>query len=344
MAEKVSIGIVGGTGYTGLELCRLLECHSLVKITDLFSKAAAGKSVGELYPHLLSLKDIIYQAFDPMAIPTHLDVLFLAMPHGESHAFMPDLLKLAQIHQIKIVDLSADFRLSEVSQFETYYQLTHKSPELLNEIVYGLPEKYRKEIRSSLCVATPGCYATAVILGLLPLSLKGYLSKTIIVDAKSGVSGAGKGLKPNLMFCESNEHFSAYNTGVHRHIPEMEAEVGVKVFFSPHLVPMSRGILVTMYVRNESNLSQAEVDEVFESATKDEPFLHYQGQKYPSTQWVTGSNNCQISSIVKGEYIVVFSCIDNIVKGSGGQAVQCMNLMMGWEETLGLQGLVPFYL
>lgn len=341
---KISVGIVGGTGYTGLELCRLLSIHPHVTITHVYSQASAGQTVGEIYPHLTGLKTLTYHAFDPSDLAPSLDVLFLALPHAKTHAIMPQLLQTARQNHTKVIDLSADFRLSDATLFESYYETTHESPELLTQIPYGLPEKYRAAIGQVDCVATPGCYATAVILGLLPLAKAGKLTDTVIVDAKSGVSGAGKGLKGNLMYCEANEHFSTYGTGTHRHTAEMEKETGSTVFFSPHLVPMSRGILASMYIKNTQGLSQEAVDTLYQNATKGEPFLTYHSRASLSTQLVTGSNNCHLSAMVQGDQIVVFSCIDNLIKGAAGQAIQCMNLMMDWDETIGLGTLIPLYL
>ena len=341
--KKYNVGIVGGTGYTGIELCRILAIHPHCTVTHVFSKASAGKSVKDIYPHLSSIKELVYAPFNPEVIPSSIDVLFLALPHVQTHAYMPVLLETARKHNIKVIDLSADFRLKEPGQFNQYYDALHKSPELLEEIPYGLPEKNRDLIQATDVVATPGCYATAVILGLMPLAKSGKISDQVIIDAKSGVSGAGKGMKQNLMYCQVNESFSNYATGTHRHTVEIQEETGATVLFSPHLVPMSRGILATMYVKNTEGLTQEEVDTLYESVVKGESFLDYKSQVTLSTSQVSGSNQCILSSYVKGEYIIVISVIDNLVKGASGQAVQCMNIMMDWKEDLGLNQLVPFY-
>lgn len=337
----VKVGIVGATGYTGLELCRILLQHPDVLITHLFSMSFVGKTASFVYPQLTRLTHLQYEAFDSETLPNDIDVLFLALPHGHSHVVLP---KLLAHKRLKIVDLSADFRLSDVSLFERHYGVTHESAELLSHVASGFPELFREEIREARVVAAPGCYATSVVLAAHPLVRAGYTG-SIMVDAKSGVTGAGRSLKESSLFCEADEAVSAYGTGVHRHTAEMESVLGVPVFFSPHLMPMKRGILSSLYLDNHLNWTQAKVDEIYAHAYGDEPFIILgHGLHTPSTKYVVGSNNCLISAKVfeKEKKIVVFSAIDNLIKGASGQAVQLMNIICGLKESAGLESVATY--
>lgn len=329
------VGIVGATGYTGLELCRLLQHHPQVQITHLYAGRSAGQSVADVFPNLHFLKDQSYHAFDPKAIPETLDILFFALPHGEAHRMMADV----RAHtSAKIIDLSADFRLTDADLYQSTYGEVHGSPDLMSAVVQGFPELYADAIRSADFVACPGCYPTSVILGLKPLRDAG-LAETAIADCKSGVSGAGKALKATSMFSEVDGAVAAYGTGVHRHNVEMNQHLDAQIFFSPHLMPMKRGILSTLYVSNTQHLSQSDVEALYTSAYQDCPFIALRYDlAMPSTKYVSGSNMCMISVKVLPEsgQIVVFSAIDNLIKGASGQAIQVMNVMHGWDETTGL--------
>ena len=332
----IKIGIVGATGYTGLELCRLLLNHPQVQLSVLFSKQHAQKPVRHFFPHLTPLRDFVFQEFDLENMP-ELDLLFLALPHGQSHVFMPALSKKVA----KIIDLSADFRLQDVQKFLDYYEFNHQSPTLLDSFSFGIPELFRDDIASKSLCANPGCYPTCSILGLYPLSKEGYIQNTVIIDAKSGVSGAGKGLKEASLFCEANESISAYNTQAHRHIPEIESILNINILFSPHLTPMNRGMLASMYM--DCTLTEKELITLYQDYYSREPFIRVCDSPFPNTKYVSGSNQCFISFKACPEQgkIVVFSAIDNLIKGASGQAIQNMNVMFGFEETLGLNSYSP---
>ena len=328
------VGIVGATGYTGLELCRLLASHTEVIITHVFSKQHAGKSVAELAPHLHALASLTFLEFDPDHIP-ELDILFLALPHGQSHAFMEKASK-----QVKyIIDLSADFRLSDPVLFKRYYGIEHENKPLLGEVVFGIPELFREDIAQSTLCANPGCYPTCSILGLYPLAKEGFIKSTVVIDAKSGVSGAGKGLKESSLFCEAQGSVSAYGTHNHRHLPEIESVLGISALFSPHLIPMSRGMLASMYV--DCTLDENTLFSLYQDYYQSEHFVQVCKKPVPHTKYVAGSNHCMISFKACPEIgkVVIFSVIDNLIKGASGQAVQNMNVMLGWNETLGLTQL-----
>ncbi len=333
----MKVGVVGATGYTGIELVRLLHVHPRVTITHLFSKQSEGRSFQSVFPHVPDALDLVLQAFDPYA-PPEVDVLFLALPHGDSHRFLPSLIAKG----IKIIDLSADFRLDDPNIFEQFYGVQHANPGLLKTIPYGLPELYRDEISKATAVANPGCYTTASILGLYPLIENDLVVGTPFIDGKSGVTGAGKSLKESSLYCEVNEHISAYATATHRHTPEIEMELGRRVFFSPHLIPMNRGILCSCYVTLAADLTVDEVLALYTRRYQNEPFVRVFGPDVPvTTRYVLGSNVCGIfvRPLPGGRQWAIFSVIDNLIKGASGQAVQNMNLMCGFEETLGLTAI-----
>ncbi len=328
------IAVVGATGYTGMELCRLSLSHPNIKITHVYANSHTGHLLSDIHPQFRSVLDLKLERFDPKAVPD-VECLFLAIPHSQSHQYMP-LLKEASC---KIVDLSADFRLTDKEAFKTYYSHEHASPDLLAEIPYGLPELFLDAIKNAKIVANPGCYATSVILGLLPLTSRNLITGTPVVDAKSGVTGAGRGLKQNIHYCEANESLSAYATGAHRHMPEIEAFSGVNVLFSPHLTPMNRGILSAIYVDLKEGVTEEAIRKAFEEQYQNAPFVTVMPEgNTPDTSAVTGSNMCQITIKVLPEFkkAVIFSTLDNLIKGAAGQALQNMNIMMGWDETLGL--------
>ncbi len=334
----IRVGIAGASGYTGLELIRLLSSHPHVQITRLYSKSQVGIKISQIYPQLLGRLELTLDPLDESTL-SNVDLVFLALPHGQAQNHY-DLLMSAGI---KIIDLSADFRLVKADDYATYYGEAHSRPELLGTIPLGLPEVYKDSIRTARYVACPGCYATSVMLGLYPLAQAGGLTSPVIADSKSGVSGAGRGLKESSLYCEANESFSAYGTATHRHTPEMETLLGVNVLFSPHLVPMSRGILSTMYV--DASIAESELVDIYTRAYADAPFVTVaSGLKTASTKYVAGTNCCMISfkSIPSLKKIVVFSALDNLIKGASGQAIQCMNIGFGFEETLGLPLIAPY--
>lgn len=337
------VGIAGATGYTGLELCRLLQSHASVSIERLFARSHVGKTVSEVFPHaggLSHVLNMVYSNFEPEHTDG-LDVLFLALPHGTSHAFMSTLLKN---DALKVIDLSADFRLNDVDVFNDTYGVSHASSSLLDRFIYGLPEFYREQLTKTRLCASPECYPTSVILGLKPLVDAG-LVESAIVDAKSGASGAGRGVSLLTHFCEVDESVSSYNTGVHRHHVEMVQECGKPVFFSPHLIPMKRGILSTIYINTLRRVAHDDIRDIFQRVYQRCPFIKLRHDlRRPSTNLVSGSNNCMLTANVfdNGSRVVVVSMIDNLIKGAAGQAVQAMNIMCGFDETDGLCGIAGY--
>jgi len=332
------VGIVGAGGYTGIELCRLLLAHPYSRIEALFAKSQAGQIFSDIYPQFLGILDLV---LEPVSLDRlrGLDVVFLALPHGESQSLVKALWK----SKVKVIDLSADFRLKDAQTFAHHYGSEHSAPELLGEIPLGLPERYADDIRGAQTVACPGCYSTSVMLGMGPLAMSGLIVGDVLVDAKSGVSGAGRGLKTGSLFCEVADGFSAYGTGTHRHQPEMEQVLGLPVFFSPHLVPMSRGILASMYVTLREPLDFQTLRQMYLDMYQEQPFIQLlpEGAR-PTTKTVFGSNRCAISIVPFGSRVVVFSAIDNVIKGASGQAIQCMNLMLGVPQETGLQAVSPY--
>jgi N-acetyl-gamma-glutamyl-phosphate reductase len=327
----INVAIVGATGYTGLELCRLLLDHPNVHIKHLYANSNSGSVFSDLYPQFKSKLDHTLEVFDPKSPPS-VELLFLAVPHAQSHAYMHDLYE----SPLRIIDLSADFRLDSANEFDKYYNVTHQNPSMMKSIVYGIPEIYSKEIKKAKCVANPGCYATSVILGLYPLMKEKLVQGSVIADAKSGASGAGRGAKVANLFCEISQGFSAYSTGFHRHEAEMEQVLGSPIFFSPHLVPMNRGILASLYVSLTKSLSKDQVMAIYKSYYKECPFIILNDKQSPNTKYVAGSNNCMIHVAQAKGKTVVFSVIDNLLKGAAGQAIQNMNIMFDYEEKLGL--------
>ncbi|HBI14344.1 MAG TPA: N-acetyl-gamma-glutamyl-phosphate reductase [Desulfobulbaceae bacterium] len=342
------VGIIGVSGYTGVELARILSGHPQVRITVATSRQHAGKFLSEIYPNLRGCVDLTCTNPATEELSQLADFYFTAVPHKTAMDIVPPLLRAGK----KVVDLSADFRLRDVSVYEQWYQ-QHTSRELLPEAAYGLPELYRERIRASRLTANPGCYPTSVILGLAPLLREGLIDPaTLIIDSKSGTSGAGRGASVASLFCEVTDGFRPYKVGgSHRHIPEIEQELSVlagsqvTVSFTPHLLPVSRGILSTMYARLTRELDLAVLHKLYEQTYRDERFVRLcPAGSVPATQHVRGSNFCDIGLALdrRTGRIIVMSAIDNIVKGAAGQAVQNMNLMHGFVETTGLLG-APFF-
>jgi len=342
----IRAAVLGASGYTGADLIRLAARHPALKITALIAKGHAGQSLAQVFPHLASL-DLPPLVSSDQVDWSEVDVVFGALPHGAAHSEIGKLPK-----RIKIIDMSADFRLRDPKTYAEWYANEHSAPELIKEAVYGLTEHYRDQIKGARLVACPGCYPTAVLLALLPLAKAKLIAlDDLIIDAKSGVSGAGRSLKQNLLFAEAGEGLSPYGIGNHRHVPEIEQELGlaagtpVTVNFTPHLAPMARGELCTCYVRLAGKASASDLRKALSKAYADSPFVRIVEEGVtPATQHVRGSNFCHIGIFadrIKGRAIVV-SAIDNLVKGSAGQALQNFNLMYGFEETTGLEQLPLF--
>ena len=337
----VEVGIVGGTGYTGAELLRLLSRHPSARVRLLTSRQEKGKRADALFPQLRGLCDLTFSEPDPEALAS-CQAVFLATPHGTAMQLAPKLVERG----VKVLDLSADFRLKDPNRFRQWYQLEHASPKLLGEAVYGLPEVHRDAIRKARLVACPGCYPTAVQLGLLPL-IENRLAVpgSLIADCKSGVSGAGRELKASSLFSEAAESLKAYGVGGHRHHPEIEQGLSqvagelVSVTFVPHLVPMNRGIHATLYADLERD---TDLQALYEMRYSDEPFVDVlPAGEHPETRSVRGANHCRIAVHRPGggRRVVILAVIDNLVKGASGQAVQCFNLMFGFDETAGLDAI-----
>lgn len=339
------VAIVGASGYTGLELIRLLDRHPEVKISCVTSEQSAGKRISDIFPTLRNRYDLLLEPLDPAVITTKADLIFTALPHQAAMLVVPDFLAAGK----KVIDLSADYRLHDPAVYGAWYE-PHKNPDLLSEAVFGLPELRREKIKSARLIANPGCYPTSIILGLKPLLENRLIDiSTIISDSKSGTSGAGRSAKVDSLYCEVNESFKAYGVGgVHRHTPEIEQELSelagqnVTITFTPHLVPMDRGILSTIYATPTRDVTVEELVALYADTYKNEPFVRAlpQGQ-FPSTAFVRGSNFCDIGVTIdsRSNRIVLVSAIDNLVKGASGQAIQNMNLVCGFPETLGLEGL-----
>ncbi|MCX8117283.1 MAG: N-acetyl-gamma-glutamyl-phosphate reductase [Desulfobacterota bacterium] len=345
---KTRVGIVGATGYTGLELLRLLLRHPEVELTALTSQKYAGLPIDQVFPSLSGLIQVECEALSVEALSKKADFLFCALPHKTAMETVPSLYRAGK----RVVDLSADFRLKDASVYERWYQ-KHTAPELLGESVYGLPELHRSRIRTAKIVGNPGCYPTAALIGLIPLIQRELISlEGIVIDSKSGVSGAGRDLVLESLFCEVNEGVKAYKIFNHRHTPEIEQEASllarkrVSVTFVPHLIPMDRGILTTLYVQLAKGIKAEDLLRAFRETYEAEPFVRiYPKGRVPNTKDVRGSNFCDVGVAVDetGSRGVIVTAIDNLVKGASGQAIQNMNLMLGYPETLGLEGipLVP---
>lgn len=338
----IRVGIVGGTGYTGAELLRILARHPAAEIAVITSRTEAGTPVADLFPHLRGWLDLRFTLPDEGGL-ADCDLVFFATPNGTAMQSAPELLERG----VRVIDLAADFRLKDPAVWETWYGMPHACPELLAEAVYGLPELNRAQLREARLVANPGCYPTAVTLGFVPLIAAGVVDPSwLIADAKSGVSGAGRKAATNLLMAEVGESFKAYSVTGHRHAPEIRQNLAaytddrLELTFVPHLVPMIRGIEATLYGR----LTQVEtdLDALFNAYYGNEPFVDVlPAGSHPDTRSVRGANLCRIAVSRQGDsgIVIVQSVIDNLVKGAAGQAVQNMNLMLGIEETAGLDAL-----
>ncbi len=336
------VAVVGASGYTGLELLRILLRHPRAELVAVTSERRAGRPVGDAFPALRGLLPLCFEAADPAALAGRAELAFTALPHAASAPMVRDLRKAGLV----VIDLSADFRLRSAENYAAWYG-EHGAPELLGSAVYGLPEWHREALAHAELVAAPGCYPTAALLPLLPFLREGCLEPgSIVIDAKSGVSGAGRRTEEDYLFAELDENCRAYKVGgVHRHVPEIEEQAGtvageaVRVVFTPHLIPTIRGIVCAVYARPRRPLSGERARAVLEGAYADEPFVRVLPVgETPSLAGVRGSNFCDVGAWADGRTgtVILLSALDNLVKGAGGQAVQCMNRMRGWPETEGL--------
>lgn len=334
---ELKVGILGASGYVGNELVKILSKHPKTKLTYIGSKNNVGQSYNALYPH----SNLSLQFVSEDLSKIQLDVLFMATPHEFSASFINDAL----LKRMKIIDLSADFRLKNLRNYELYYHFTHPNEKLVKEAVYGLSELYCEEIKKARLVANAGCYTTCSILSLYPVVKEKVIDlSSIIIDAKSGVSGAGRGAKIENLFCEVNENFKAYAIASHRHTPEIEEQLSLaaneelKIQFTPHLVPMQRGILASIYANLACDLDEVELRKIYEKYYKDKLFIRLLPEKtYPQTHFVSHSNFMDLNFCIdkRTKRLIIIGALDNLVKGAAGQAVQNMNLMFDFDENLG---------
>ncbi|PID76927.1 MAG: N-acetyl-gamma-glutamyl-phosphate reductase [Deltaproteobacteria bacterium] len=342
------VGIIGVSGYAGAELARLLANHDQVEITIATSRQYSGQKLADVYPNLRQRVNLVCENIAGEQLARRADLFFTAVPHKTAMDIVPGLLQAGK----KVVDLSADYRLRDIATYEKWYQ-PHSSPEYIDKAVYGLPELYRQQVRTASLTANTGCFPVTAILGLKPLLEEGLIAPDrIIIDAKTGTSGAGRAAQVGTLFCEVHDGLKAYKTGgSHRHIPEMEQELSilagreVLITFTPHLLPISRGILSTIYAEPLKPCRQADLQRLYEEKYHDEPFVRIcPAGKVPSLQHLRGSNYCDIGVVVEERTgrVVILSAIDNIGKGAAGQAVQNMNLMFGFDEAAGLMNIPCF--
>ena len=337
--SKISVGILNVTGYAGVELARLLANHPHVELVSVTGRSAAGQKLGQVFPHLAAL-DLTVEA--ELA---EVDFVFSALPHHESAGQLLPFIEKG----VPAVDISADFRLRDAALYEEWYGFRHPAPQLLDGAVYGLPELYRSQIQSAKLVANPGCYPTASILALAPALSAGLVAGNIIVDAKSGLSGAGRSLNLRSHYCEANEDVWAYAISSHRHQPEIAQEIKAidpsigAVVFTPHLVPMTRGILATCYAPLKAAMTTEQIAALYADFYLDKPFVRVTAEP-PHTKHVAGSNMCLVHATVdvRSGLLIAVAVIDNLVKGAAGQAVQNMNLMLGLPESSGLPRIAQY--
>lgn len=346
MNKVIKVAIVGGTGYTGVELLRLLTAHPQVELTTITSRALAGTPVAELFPSLRGHCDLAFSEPDLDQLAA-CDLVFFATPHGVAQAQVPELVRRG----VRVIDLSADFRIKDISTWEQWYGQPHGAPELVEQAVYGLPEVNRAQIADAQLLACPGCYPTAVQLGWIPLLEAGLVEpQELIASAASGASGAGRQGKTELLLAENSDNFRAYSAGGHRHLPEIEqglrdiqpgGESPARITFVPHLAPMVRGMHATLFAKLRDDRPVGELQALFESRYRDEAFVDVMpAGSHPQTRSVRGTNVCRLSVMRpqgRDNTLVVLSVIDNLAKGASAQAVQNMNIMFGLNETLGLE-------
>jgi N-acetyl-gamma-glutamyl-phosphate reductase len=340
--------IIGGTGYGAIELIRLINKHPNLEVGSVVSNSQAGVSLTDAYPHLSNILEQPMEEFDAGYLSEKNDVVFLATPSGVSSRLVPQLIE----NGVKCIDLSGDFRLRSAAEYESWYKHSPADENYLKQAIYGLSEVYAEKIKTSNLIANPGCYPTAATLGLLPIiktNLADY--ESIIIDAKSGVSGAGSSLSKTAHYAEINENLKAYKLGTHQHIPEIEQVLSdesseqITITFTTHLVPMTRGIMCTIYVKLKETVSTEEVQYIYDEFYQNKPFVRVRPLgNIPSTKEVLGSNYCDIGLHVdpRTNRLTIVSVIDNLVKGASGQAIQNLNLMSGWDERTGLSD-IPIY-
>jgi len=345
-SNKIKVGIVGGTGYTGVELLRLLAIHTDVELTAITSRGEAGMPVADMFPSLRGYVDLAFS--DPATANLNAcDVVFFATPHGVAMSQAQALLAA----NVKVIDLAADFRLQDTAVFEKWYKMPHSCPDILTNAVYGIPELNREQIKSAQVIGNPGCYPTTVLLGLAPLLEQGLidLSVPIIADSKSGVSGAGRKAEVSTLFAESSDTMKAYGVAGHRHHPEIHAQLtqlakaDLQFIFVPHLIPMIRGMLSTIYVKLTAQAKAVDLQALYEQRYQDERFVDVMpAGSLPETRSVRGSNQIRIALHNQADtgYLTLVVVQDNLVKGAAGQAIQNMNIMFGLPEATGLQ-VVP---
>lgn len=344
----IKAGIIGATGYAGGELVRILTAHKDVEIKWYGSRSYIDQKYASVYRNLFQIVDAVCMDDNMEELAEQVDVIFTATPQGLCASLVNEQI----LSKVKIVDLSADFRIKDVAVYEKWYGIEHKSPQFIEEAVYGLCEVNREDVKKARIVANPGCYTTCSILTAYPLAKEGLIDmSTLIIDAKSGTSGAGRGAKTANLFCEVNENMKAYGVATHRHTPEIEEQLGyasgeeVVLNFTPHLVPMNRGILATEYAKLKKDVSWEEVKAIYDKYYGEEKFIRVLDKGIcPETKWVEGSNYVDIGFQIdpRTKRIIMMGAIDNLVKGAAGQAVQNMNLMFGLPESEGLE-LVPMF-
>lgn len=344
----IKVGIIGSTGYAGAELVRILTAHKEAEIVWYGSRSYIDKKYASVYQNMFQIVDAVCLDDNMEELAEQVDVIFTATPQG----LCASLVNEEILSKVKIIDLSADFRIKDVEIYEKWYGIEHKSPEFIEEAVYGLCEVNREDVKKARLVANPGCYTTCSILTAYPLAKEGLIDlSTLIIDAKSGTSGAGRGAKLPNLFCEVNENMKAYGIASHRHTPEIEEQLGyaageeVVLNFTPHLVPMNRGILATEYAKLTKKVTYEEIKAVYDKYYADEKFVRVlEKDVFPETKWVEGSNYVDINFKIdeRTGRIIMVGAIDNLVKGAAGQAVQNMNLMFGLKESEGLE-LVPMF-
>ena len=344
----IKVGIIGATGYAGVEIVRLLQQHKDAEVVWYGSRSYIDKKYADVFANMFEIVDEKCLDDNIEELADKVDVIFTATPQGLCSSLVNEEI----LNKVKIIDLSADFRIKDVAPYEKWYKIEHKSPEFIDEAVYGLCEINREKTKGARLIANPGCYTTCSILSIYPMVKEGLIDpKSIIIDAKSGTSGAGRGAKVPNLFCEVNENIKAYGVGTHRHTPEIEEQLGyaageeVLINFTPHLVPMQRGILVTAYANLKKEVTYEEVKAVYDKYYKKEQFIRVlENETPPETRWVEGSNYVDVSFKIdeRTGRIIMMGALDNLIKGAAGQAVQNMNIIFGLPENEGLQQVPMF--
>ena len=344
----IKVGIIGATGYAGVEIVRLLQQHKYAEVVWYGSRSYIDKKYADVFANMFEIVDEKCLDDNIEELADKVDVIFTATPQGLCSSLVNEEI----LNKVKIIDLSADFRIKDVATYEKWYKIEHKSPEFIDEAVYGLCEINREKTKKARLIANPGCYTTCSILSIYPMVKEGLIDpKSIIIDAKSGTSGAGRGAKVPNLFCEVNENIKAYGVGTHRHTPEIEEQLGyaageeVLINFTPHLVPMQRGILVTAYANLKKEVAYEEVKAVYDKYYKKEQFIRVlENETPPETRWVEGSNYVDVSFKIdeRTGRIIMMGALDNLIKGAAGQAVQNMNIIFGLPENEGLQQVPMF--